>query len=69
MIKITLGDKQVTMREPKVSDLKMLDSIEGEMAKEITLISHLCEIPIDEIEVLSYPEYKPFKNAVTDFLK
>jgi len=68
MIEIKLGDKKITMREPKVSDLKMLDSIEGEMNKEITLISNLCELPIDEIEALSYPEYKPFKKAVTAFL-
>jgi len=68
MIEIKLGDKKITMREPKVSDLKMLDSIEGEMSKEITLISNLCELPIDEIEALPYPAYKPFKKAVTAFL-
>jgi len=68
MIEIKLDGKKVTMREPKVSDLMMLDSIEGEMAKEAALVSSLCELPLDEVSGLAYSKYKPFKKAVTAFL-
>jgi len=46
----------------------MLDSIEGEMAKETALVSSLCELPLDEVDNLPYSKYKPFKEAVAAFL-
>lgn len=68
MKKIQLTDKEVTMREPKVSDLMMLDNIEGDMAKEVALIVNLCELSQSEVEEMAFPEYKKLKKEVTAFL-
>lgn len=68
MAQIKLSTKTVTMRTPKVRDMVMLDDVEGEVKKEITLISTLCELPQDEIMDMDLPDYKKLQDKVQGFL-
>jgi hypothetical protein len=65
---IKLKDKDIKVREPKVSDLVMLDKVEGEMGKMVALIVNLCELPEDEVLAMSAKEFKPFREEINSFL-
>lgn len=68
MEKIKLKGKDITVREPKVSDLVMLDKVEGEMGKMVALIVNLCELPEAEVLAMSAKEFKPFREEINSFL-
>ena len=68
MIEIKLKDQVVKMREPKVSDLVMLDKVDGEMAKMVALTVNLCQLTEDEVLAMSSKEFKPFREKINSFL-
>ena len=67
-MKIVLSDKEFTMREPKVRDMKIVSHIADDFTKEITLLSNLCEVKPDEIEDLSMADFAKLDKALQDFL-
>ncbi|MBL4775307.1 MAG: phage tail assembly protein [Mariprofundus sp.] len=68
MEKIKSNNKEITMRERKVSDLVMLDRIEGEMGKLVALVVNLCELPEEEVLAMSAADFKPYREKANSFL-
>jgi len=70
MNEVTLSDgKKVTMREPKVRDMVMLDDVVGEKQKEIELISNLSQLTDDEILDMNLKDYGKLQGVVQSFLE
>jgi len=66
---ITLSDdKRVTMREPKVRDIRAVSSIASEEEKEIALISNLTGMMEEEIDDLSLADYAKLQDALSGFM-
>lgn len=68
MTEIKLSNKTVKMRDPKVRDLSLLDDVTGEINREISLVSNLCELPLDEVMEMDLPDYKKLQAKVQTFL-
>jgi hypothetical protein len=69
MKKIQLSNGvEVTMREPKVKDMRLVNNMENELDKEIAMLVNLCEIPEDEIDNLPAKDFKKLDEALQDFL-
>lgn len=68
MLEVKLSNKNVTIRKPKVRDLVLLDSVDGEVQKEILLISTLSQLPEDEILDMDLPDYGKLQEKVQGFL-
>jgi len=69
MIKIALSNgKNITMRSPKVRDLKAVANIKNEMEQEIQLASNLTGLSIDEIDDMEFSDYKKIQDRLKDFL-
>ena len=68
-MKIKLSNKEVTMREPKVRDMMILDEIEGEGHKELALIANLCQLPPEDVMDLTMKDYKNLQKAAQSFLE
>lgn len=60
--------KELRLRRPKVRDLELIDGIEGDMKKSITLISNLSEVSPDEIRALDASDFQKAAELVEDFL-
>jgi len=65
---ITLSNKEVTMREPKVRDIVALDDIDSEAQKEVMLIVNLAQLPEDEVMDMGVKDYRKLQGAAQDFL-
>jgi len=69
MKKIKLNNgTEVTMREPKVRDMRLVNGIENELDREISMLANLCEMSEDEIDDLSGKDFKKLDEALQDFL-
>ena len=69
MKKIKLNNgTEITMREPKVKDMRIVNHIKDELDREIAMIANLCEISEDEIDDLSGKDFKKIDEALQDFL-
>jgi len=69
MKKIKLNNgTEVTMREPKVRDMRLVNGIENELDREISMLANLCEMSEDEIYDLSGKDFKKLDEALQDFL-
>ena len=68
MKKVKLSNKELTMREPKVKDMKNVAHIADDFEREITLLSNLCEVTPQEIEDLSMADFSKLDKALQDFL-
>lgn len=56
------------MREPKMKDIRALSHIENAEEKEIELISNLTGISKDELDELTFKEYKILQIKLSNFL-
>jgi len=65
---ILSDDKRVTMREPKVRDIRAVSSIASEEEKEIALISNLTGMTEEEIDDLSLADYAKLQDALSGFM-
>jgi len=68
MKKITLSNKEVSMREPKVRDMVALDDISGEAHKEVMLIVNLAQLPEDEVMDMGVKDYRKLQKVAQGFL-
>ncbi|WP_430415859.1 phage tail assembly protein [Marinobacter adhaerens] len=60
--------KAVTMREPTVQDHLTVEALKGsEAAKEVQLMSNLCEVSTDAIKALTLRNYKRLQVALEFF--
>jgi len=66
-IKLSNGT-EVTMREPKVKDMRAVNGIADELDREVAMLVNLCEMPEDEIDALSPKDFKKLDEALQDFL-
>lgn len=66
---IELSDgKKVTMREPKVKDMRLVRDVSNEEDKAIKLIANLTMMPESEIDDLSMKDYKKLQDTFEGFL-
>jgi hypothetical protein len=69
MAAITLSTGvKVTMREPKVRDMKVVSGIENDVEKEIALVKNLTGMAAEEIEELNMKDYALLQKGLSDFL-
>jgi hypothetical protein len=66
--KITINGKEVTVREPKVRDMRAVAHHASEEDKEVHLIANLTGMSVDEIDDLSVRDYKKLQKELHDFL-
>ena len=66
-IKLSNGT-EVTMREPKVKDMRLVNGITDELDREVAMLVNLCEMSEDEIDNLSGKDFKKLDKALQDFL-
>lgn len=70
MNQVTLSDgKKISIREPKVRDMVMLDDVVGEKQKEIELISTLSQLTEEEVLDMNLKDYGKLQTAVQGFLE
>lgn len=66
---ITLSDgKKVSMRVPKVKDLRVLKHIKDEEEREIKLIANLTMMTDEEVDDLDLKDYKALQAELGSFL-
>ena len=66
---IELSDgKKVTMRVPKVKDLRVLKHIKDEEEREIKLIANLTMMTDEEVDDLDLKDYKTLQEGLGGFL-
>jgi len=68
MKKIELNNKTVTMREPKVRDIRALKDLETQEEKEMMLICNLTGLTQDELDELSLKDYAKLSKGLEGFL-
>lgn len=68
MKKITINGKEVTVREPKVRDMRAVAHHTSEEDKEVHLIANLTGMSVDEIDDLGIQDYKKLQKELHDFL-
>lgn len=69
MKKITLSDgKTVEMREPKVKDMKMVNSVTDELERELALIVNLTGLTPEEVDDLSMKDFNKVDGTLKGFL-
>ena len=56
------------MREPKMRDIRALNHIKDDGEREFLLISNLSGITTNELDELSFKEYKLLQDRLNDFL-
>ena len=69
MKKIKLSNGvEVSMREPKVRDMRLVRDVKDDFEKELVLLCNLTEMPQDEIEELSMKDFSKLDEALQGFL-
>lgn len=63
------GGKKVTMREPKVKDIKIVSHIKNEEERELKLIANLSMIPDQEMEEMTLADYRKLQEGLSSFLE
>ncbi|PID40332.1 MAG: hypothetical protein CR984_03740 [Proteobacteria bacterium] len=66
--KIELSTGTVTMRAPKVRDLRAVSGIKDELEKDIRIFANLTEMAPNDIEDLPIKDFAALQEAFTDFL-
>lgn len=56
------------LKEPKMRDIRALNHIKDDSEKEFVLISNMSGLSIEELEDLSFKEYKVFQDKLNSFL-
>ncbi|HIP44428.1 MAG TPA: phage tail assembly protein [Sulfurospirillum arcachonense] len=67
MKEIKLSNRTVTMREPKVRDIRALKDLKTQEEKEMALICNLTGLTQDELDELSLKDYAKLSKALEDF--
>lgn len=57
-----------SMREPKMKDIRALSNIKNAEEKELKLISNLTGLNDDDLNDLTFKEYKVLQERLTGFL-
>lgn len=60
---------EVTIRRPKVKDLKMADDEEGDIAESVVLISGLSGLRKSEVEAMDFLDFKSISGVIQEFTK
>lgn len=68
MRKIEINGKEVTIREPKVRDIRAVAHLSTEEEKEIHLIANITGLSVDEIDEMGLKDYKRLQKELQDFL-
>ncbi len=68
MKKITINGKEVTVREPKVRDIRAVAHHASEEEKEVHLIANITGLTVDEIDDLGLKDYRQLQKELQDFL-
>lgn len=68
MKKIEINGKEVTVREPKVRDVRAVAHLQNEEEKEVHLIANITGLSVDEIDDLGLKDYKKLQKELQDFL-
>jgi len=59
---------QVTMREPKVADMRISDRTEGgDLDREVVMIARLTGIVIEDLDTLTGKQYKKLQDEYAAF--
>ena len=58
----------VTVREPKVRDVRAVAHLENEEEKEVHLIANITGLTVDEIDDLGLKDYRQLQKELQDFL-
>jgi hypothetical protein len=67
-IKVNLESGEVTMRTPKVRDLRAVSSIKDQTEQDIHMFSNLTGLPPDEINDLTLNDFMTLQEAFRGFL-
>ncbi len=65
---ILSNGKKITMRKPKVRDMRIVANEENEIEKEIKLISNLTNLTIEELDDMDLEDYRKLQEALMGFL-
>ncbi len=66
---ITLSDgREITMRPPKVKDMRVVSTIKDELEQDVRMICNLTGLTPDEIDELPLKDYYALQKEFTDFL-
>lgn len=68
MKKIEINGKEITVREPKVRDIRAVSHHASEEDKEVHLLANLSGMSVDEIDDLTVSDYKKLQKELHDFL-
>ena len=66
-IKLSNG-KEVVVREPLVRDIRFVQDIKNEQARELKLMSNLTGLTDTEIDALTLKDYALLQKALSGFL-
>ena len=58
----------LTIRRPKVRDLKVIDQTKGEVARGIALVATLCDIPEPSVNEMDAEDFQAVSEVVGNFL-
>ncbi|NPA64850.1 MAG: phage tail assembly protein [Epsilonproteobacteria bacterium] len=64
-IKLT-NSKTVTMRAPKVGDLRAIKGVQDEEERELALIANLTGLTQDELDEMELKEYRKLQAALME---
>ncbi|PCJ57848.1 MAG: hypothetical protein COA65_08880 [Rhodospirillaceae bacterium] len=59
---------EITLRRPKVKDLRKLDAIKGEVEKGVHLVSKLASLPSAVVDEIDAEDFVKISEQVADFL-
>lgn len=59
---------EITVRRPKVADLRELDRASGDIARQAVLIGRLCALTPKEVDQLDAGDFTVLGRVVADFL-
>ncbi len=68
-VEVKLSNQTITIREPKVRDLMLMDGVKGEMKALNIMITSLAQMTEEEVLDMSVPDYKKVQEVVQDFLE
>lgn len=60
--------QELTIRRPKIRDMKKFDKIKDGMSKSITMLADLADVPLGVIEELDTADFNAASKVIVDFL-
>lgn len=62
------GGRKITMREPKVRDMMIVDNEATAAKKELALMANLCNLTTDEIQDMNLKDYGMLQGTLKGFM-